>query len=307
MHTYASGRSFVQFWPLLSDFEHWPPARTPGAGLPCFFGRTFSRLRKNSTESKVSSRWKDKFLRQGTALAVPQYAENDLALAPEVLLLVGARLDSVKKRRALGPATVYPVSRQFRQAADSRVAAPWPVVAGSFGLHASEGWCYHCPVSHPIPVTNQATQSSRPGGIFFEVPTLLPCALAHFAAASPKTAKNDRILSNFTKNQCQSSPEGTAENHIRPAQPLSSLSKLQGDLYAKKQSQRPHQSPFLYRKEPLRPAPQSKKTEALARLRRSELLRRSASRIANALKPPKQSNFIELYPKPAPIQSRRDG
>jgi hypothetical protein len=61
---------------------------------------------------------------------------------------------------------VYPVSRRFRQGADSRVAAPWPVVAGSFGLHASEGWCYHCPVSHPIPVTNQATQSSRPGGIF---------------------------------------------------------------------------------------------------------------------------------------------
>jgi hypothetical protein len=28
----------------------------------------------------------------------------------------------------------------------------------------------------------------------------------------PKITKNDRILSNFTKNQCQSSLEGTAEN-----------------------------------------------------------------------------------------------
>jgi hypothetical protein len=116
---------------------------------------------------------------------------------------------------------VYPVSRRFRQGADSRVAAPWPVVAGSFGLHASEGWCYHCPVSHPIPVTNQATQSSRPAGFLFEVPTRFPAHL-----------------------------------HISPQRAI---------------------------------------------------LRTGASSIANAPNSPKRSNFIELYKKPLPIQSRRDG
>src|SRR5258708_28359496 len=54
------------------------------------------------------------------------------------------------------PEAVYPVSRRFRQEAGSRVSAPWPAAAGSFGPRASEGQCYHCPVSYPIPVKNPA-------------------------------------------------------------------------------------------------------------------------------------------------------
>jgi len=44
--------------------------------------------------------------------------------------------------------------------------ARWPAVAGNFGLGASEGQLYRCPMSHPTPVTNQAIQPSRSRGIF---------------------------------------------------------------------------------------------------------------------------------------------
>jgi hypothetical protein len=117
---------------------------------------------------------------------------------------------------------VYAVSRRFWKEADSRVAAPWPAVAGSFGLHASEGWCYHCPVSHLIPVTNQATQSSRPGGIFFEVPTLLPCAR--------KQARNRWKRSKTTKTiEFYRTLPKTSANPV----PIFSF-QTQGDIYAKK-------------------------------------------------------------------------
>jgi hypothetical protein len=70
-------------------------------------------------------------------------------------------------------APVYALSRRFRQGADSRVSAPWPAIPGSFGLHASEGQCNYCPVSHPTPVTNKASTAIRPLRDFLWVPTVL--------------------------------------------------------------------------------------------------------------------------------------
>src|SRR6202453_806818 len=49
-------------------------------------------------------------------------------------------------------------------------------VAVRFGLSASEGQCYRCPVSRPIPVQNQLDPASRHGGIFMHS-TLLPRTL----------------------------------------------------------------------------------------------------------------------------------
>jgi hypothetical protein len=107
-------------------------------------------------------------------------------------------------------------------------------------------------VSHLIPVTNQATQHRAPAGFFtgchyaslrtqavsqsveteaidlFLVPLeTTPGRTQPLSslATSPrggqdcqrsKTTKNDRILSNFTKNRRPSSPEGTAENQTCP-------------------------------------------------------------------------------------------
>ena len=69
--------------------------------------------------------------------------------------------------------------RRFRQPADSRVTARWPVVAGSIGLYASEGQFYRCPVPHPIPVPNKAIQPSRPAAGFF-VPPCFPAQSSIF-------------------------------------------------------------------------------------------------------------------------------
>src|SRR5271156_3882511 len=72
------------------------------------------------------------------------------------------------------PAEVYPAwRRRFRQAADSRGSAPWPAVAGIFGLNASEGQL-HCPVSRPVPVKNQAFFSIPPQRAFFIAPINSP-------------------------------------------------------------------------------------------------------------------------------------
>jgi hypothetical protein len=72
------------------------------------------------------------------------------------------RLDNKKTKDQLS------VSRRFRQPADSRATARWPVSVGSFGLHANEGQLDRCPVSHSIPATNKAIQASlRRGGIFY--------------------------------------------------------------------------------------------------------------------------------------------
>jgi hypothetical protein len=51
--------------------------------------------------------------------------------------------------------------RRFRHSGRLSRTSHWSAVAGSFGLSASEGQFYRCPVSHPIPVTNKAIQASR--------------------------------------------------------------------------------------------------------------------------------------------------
>jgi hypothetical protein len=46
----------------------------------------------------------------------------------------------------------YPVSRRFRHSGRLSRTSRWSAVARSFGLSASEGQFYRCPVSRPIPV-----------------------------------------------------------------------------------------------------------------------------------------------------------
>ena len=49
-------------------------------------------------------------------------------------------------------AALYPISRRFRHSGWLSRTSRWSAVAGGFGLSASEGQFYRCPVSHPIPV-----------------------------------------------------------------------------------------------------------------------------------------------------------
>ena len=112
---------------------------------------------------------------------------------------------------------------------------PQPAVVGNFGLNASEGQFDRCPVSHPIPVKNQAIPGipapagffAHPNHAFLRVPFFI--AKNRFGPAplsrengnsrthqSPKNHKKDRILSNFIKI-------GGPRDFQRPRKPLSNV------------------------------------------------------------------------------------
>ena len=105
------------------------------------------------------------------------------------------RLIKVSRHLYLVPQRYILSVRRFRQGPDSRVTAPWPAAAGSYGLHASEGQCYHCPVSHSIPVKKSGIPK-HPG--FLCVLTMLPCAVQQ--ASNRRRTSNRSLRRSFPGN-----------------------------------------------------------------------------------------------------------
>ena len=99
------------------------------------------------------------------------------------------RLIKVSRHLYLVPQRYILSVRRFRQGPDSRVTAPWPAAAGSYGLHASEGQCYHCPVSTRSLLKNQAFPSIP---VFYAFSRCFPAQYSRLAIAVERSNRSFR-------------------------------------------------------------------------------------------------------------------
>jgi hypothetical protein len=102
------------------------------------------------------------------------------------------RLIKVSRHLYLVPQRYILSVRRFRQGPDSRVTAPWPAAAGSYGLHASEGQCYHCPVSYSIPVKNSGIPKHPAAGFFYAFSRCFPARYSRLAIAVERSNRSFR-------------------------------------------------------------------------------------------------------------------